>query len=438
MQYKTFAGGVVSSTYHHIFHKDISESMAVFLKNLGYVVSGTLPSIVLLSAFNIIAARMLGPMEYGRYTLIQSVAAFLGISMIMGYHTTITKFLPENPDEASRSKTISSVYILTFLFTLATVLAALAFMPQLSGIFNMTPEFLLLAVMFAVVYTFYTLTTNTLRGMLQMKLYSLFQVAYAALVLVIFLIMMASGPLTYQSILLPVFIAYGITGLAIFWLIRKYLALKLDLSWIAHLTHYSLYCVVGAVAFTIYSNIDKILININLTPTDLGIYGAYYIATINVVSIITTCFITVFFPTISQYRDKNPIFGMFARVIPYMIIGGVPFIIFCEVVIIRLYGTGYPLYLDLVLLFALAGICQSIQHLYGWILNSDNGVGVKISTGGVVVMVVLDTCLNIVLIPAMGIRGAVIALMLSHMVTFLFLITFKKRYYGRGELIAGN
>ena len=164
MEYRTLALGAINSTYKHVFHKDISGAAAKFMRNLAYVVSGTLPSIVLLSVFNILAARFLGPTEYGKYTLIQSVAAFIGISMIMGYHTTIAKFLPENDDFESQSKTISSVYILTLLFTVVTVILCILFMPEISRIFNISREFLTLAVAFAVMFTFYTLTTNTIRA----------------------------------------------------------------------------------------------------------------------------------------------------------------------------------------------------------------------------------------------------------------------------------
>lgn len=438
MEYRTFAISTINSTYRLVFHKDISGAMARFMRNLAYVVSGTLPSIVLLSVFNILAARFLGPTEYGKYTLIQSVAAFIGISMIMGYHTTIAKFLPESQDPAEHSKTISSVYMLTLMFTVATVILYVIFMPEISSIFNISQEFLTLAIAFAVIFTFYTLTTNTIRGLLRMKLYSLFQVAYAVMVLAIFLAFVFSGPITFESILYPVFISYGITAVAIFLMIRKYLVLKIDLSWISRLTRYSLFCVIGAVSFTFYSNIDKILININLTPSDLGIYGAYSLAAISVTSLMLGTFISVFFPTASQYQDKSPIFKMFFRLLPFLIVLGIPFLIVCEVGVLWLYGKQYTLYPDLVVLFAIAGVSQSIQNLYGWILNTDSNTGVKISSVSAVFLAVVDLALNITLIPVFGVRGAVIAITLSYLATFLIMIGLTKRYYRTGDVVARN
>jgi O-antigen/teichoic acid export membrane protein len=438
LEYRTFALDAINTTYRHVFHKDISGAAARFMRNLAYVVSGTLPSIVLLSVFNILAARFLGPTEYGKYTLIQSVAAFIGISMIMGYHTTIAKFLPESQDPSVRSKTISSIYMLTFMFTVATIGFYVIFMPEISSIFNISEEFLTLAIAFAVIFTFYTLMTNTIRGLMRMKLYSLFQVAYAVMVLAIFLAFVFSGPITFQSILYPVFISYGITAVAIFLLIRKYLVLKIDLSWISRLTKYSLVCVIGAVSFTFYSNIDKILININLTPSDLGIYGAYSLAAISVTSLMLGTFISVFFPTASQYEDKSPIFKMFFRLLPFLIALGIPFLIVCEIGVLWLYGNQYTIYPDLVVLFAIAGVSQSIQNLYGWILNTDSNTGVKISSVSAVILAVVDLALNITLIPVLGVRGAVVAIILSYLATFLIMIALTKRYYRTGDVVAGN
>jgi O-antigen/teichoic acid export membrane protein len=438
LEYRTLAIGAINSTYKHVFRKDISGAAARFMRNLAYVVSGTLPSIVLLSVFNILAARFLGPTEYGKYTLIQSVAAFIGISMIMGYHTTIAKFLPENDNFESQSKTISSVYILTLLFTVVTVVLCILFMPEISSIFNISKEFLTLAIAFAVMFTFYTLTTNTIRGLLKMKLYSLFQVAYAVMVLMIFLAFVVSGPITFESILYPVFISYGITAVAVFLMIRKYLVLKIDMSWISRLTKYSLFCVIGAMSFTFYSNIDKILININLTPSDLGIYGAYSLAAISVTSLMLGTFISVFFPTASQYKDKGPIFKMFFRLLPFLVVLGIPFLIVCEVGVLWLYGKQYTLYPDLVVLFSIAGVSQSIQNLYGWILNTDSNTGVKISSVSAVFLAGADLVLNIILIPVFGVRGAVIAITLSYLATFLIMIGLTKRYYRSGDAVAGN
>ena len=438
MEYKSLTLGAINQTYRFVFHKDFNNDFLIFLKNLTYVVSGTMPSIILLAAFNILAARFLGPMEYGKYTLIQSIAAFIGIPMIMGYNTTLAKFLPENKDHEMRSKTISSVYLLTFLFTLAMIVVCLVFMPELSAALNISTEFLTLAIIFAVVYTFYLLTTNTIRGLMQMKLYSIFQVAYSAMVLTIFLILVLSGPLSYQSMLLPVFVSYGVTGAAIFLVIRKYMVFKIDPSLLLQLTKYSLFCVVGATSYTVYSNISQVLIHIYMTPRDLGIYGAYSLAAISVTSLMLSTFITVFFPTASQYHDKGPIFSMFFKLIPFLVILGIPLLVISEIVVLWLYGSQYTMYPYLVLLFAIAGVSQSIQNLYGWILNTDSNRGVKISSVGAIIIAVVNLLLNATLIPLFGISGAVIALTLSYMTAFLIMIFLTKRFFRTGDAVAGN
>jgi O-antigen/teichoic acid export membrane protein len=132
------------------------------------------------------------------------------------------------------------------------------------------------------------------------------------------------------------------------------------------------------------------------------------------------------------------IFNMFFKLLPFIVILGIPLLVVSEIVILWLYGNQYTMYPDLVLLFSIAGVSLSIQNLYGWILNTDSNWGVKISSAGGIILAVADLVLSMALIPALGIRGAIIALALSYLATFLIMMRLTNRYYRTGDIVAGN
>ena len=76
-----------------------------------------------------------------------------------------------------------------------------------------------------------------------------------------------------------------------------------------------------------------------LTIGDVGIYAAYYTASINVAGLFWGMFNMVYFPTISGYKNKGPVFQKINRIIPYLICLGIPFVFICEVVVLKFYGT---------------------------------------------------------------------------------------------------
>ena len=84
---KLFA--LINIVYRKIFHEEISSEVEKFIKNLSYVGIGTIIASIFSFSYNILAGRWLGPSEYGTFTLIQSVAMFLYIPMLLGFHTAM-------------------------------------------------------------------------------------------------------------------------------------------------------------------------------------------------------------------------------------------------------------------------------------------------------------------------------------------------------------
>jgi O-antigen/teichoic acid export membrane protein len=423
---------LINFLYELVFHERISDEVKSFLKSLSYVAVGTLIASILGFAFNILAGRILGPAEYGKFTLVQSVAMFLYLPMLLGFNTAIVKYSSEKEDFERQSKIISTAYALIIMSTVASAILYLIFASQLSNVFSVSHGLFYLSLVFAVLFVFYTLTTDTLRGLFKMKIFAIFQPIYTAIALFSFLFLILGGRLlSFRSGVYSTFLAYGTTGavLLVFFL-RKHLKLSFDKSWADTLTRYGVFAIIGGLSFAFYTNFDRILINRYMTVADVGIYRAYYMASINVMGVLSGVFVTVFFPTASKYKNKGAIFSRINKLIPYLIGIGMPFILACEFVILRFYGSQYPFNLSWMILFAIAGTCVLVNGLYAWLLNSVGRQGIKLTSFTAIILALLSVGLNILLIPFIGITGAIVSIIVSFLVSIAILFSF-----GRKQLV---
>ena len=179
---------VFTFVYEKIFHEKISKEVKKFVKNLSYVAFGTIIATVFSFAFTILAGRILGPSEYGQFALVESVAMFLYIPMLLGFGTALIKYNSEKEALKRQQKIISTAYFLIFIFTVVSIVIYYLFSSQISAVFSIPIGLFYLSVIFATLFVVYRLTTGTLRSLHEMKKYAIFQPTYSIILLASFLI----------------------------------------------------------------------------------------------------------------------------------------------------------------------------------------------------------------------------------------------------------
>jgi Membrane protein involved in the export of O-antigen and teichoic acid len=397
-----------------IFHRTKGNETILFIKNVSYVATGSLIAAGLMFAFNILAGRILGPSEYGKFTLINSIAMFLYIPMIFGMSTAMVKYSAEKRDFLRQQKIISTSYIYIIVFCLISTSIYLMFSSKIAPYFSVSVEQFHLAVIFAILFASYTLTTNTLRGLHEMKMYSIIQPIYGIIPLIVLLTLLSIDYISYESVVFSMYFAYGIVSVVIIVMIRKYLTLGLDKSWAKILIKYSTLNIFSSVSYMLYTNIDKILINKYMTVNDVGLYNAYSFSSISVMAIFSGILTTVLFPTISKYENKEETILNVNKYIPYLIFFGFILINVSQYIIISLYGNKYPIDLSLMLLFSIASVLSAIYEIYSWIFNSIGLKGVRITMKGTVTVAIINILLNLYLIPHFGLCGAISATAIAY------------------------
>jgi O-antigen/teichoic acid export membrane protein len=410
--------------------EEIGENIKNFVENLLEIGISSFISTGLVAIFNILSGRILGPNEYGKFTVVQSVAMFLHIPMLLGFSTAMVKYSSEKDDFYRQKEIISTSYFIVTFLTFVSILLYFIFKSQFINLFSVSTEIFYFSIIFAVLFTLYTFTTDTLRGLFRMKMYATSQIIYAVILLLTFLFFIfGKNSFSFHSILYSTFLSYALTGVfLLFFPIRKYICFTYNKFWGSQLTKYSILAAIGGLSSSIYTNIDKVLINKYMTPTDVGIYKAYYLASINMAGLFLRIFNVVYFPTVSKYQNKLAVFEKINKIVPYLIVFGTPFILFLEIIIIKLYGKKYPFDLLLIFLFGIVSICVVIDSLYAWFLNSIGTIGVKITVFAAATLAIVNIGTNILLIPSIGLIGAVISALISLVVCISIEVNLGKKY----------
>jgi O-antigen/teichoic acid export membrane protein len=423
--------GVVGPIYERIFQEKMGKGSRKFLENLSYVSFGRSIAVLFAFAFNILSARFLGPVGYGEFTLIQSVAMFLYIPMMSGYSTAMIKYSAENQDFSRQRAIISTSYVSVALFMIASVIVYWAFLPKISGIFSVTEEITYLSIAYAVLYVFYSITTNTLRGIHKIKGYAVFQPIYDILLLLAFLGFYFFGVVSVKSMVFSNYIAYVVAGIAVMIYIRKYFIFKFDKTWAHKLFSYSNYAVISGLSVVLYSNADKILINRYLEVIDVGIYRAYSFAFLNIITIAINVLLVVLFPIACRNTNKRALFDKTDKVIKYVALLAFVVSVGSGFVTLKMYGSEYPFDLKLALLFGAASVCVSLNQIYVWLLNAVGREGAKITSSAAIIMALSNIILNVWLIPRVGLDGGVVAIIASYAIAILIIQHKRKKMFGK-------
>lgn len=420
----------INSIYSKVFHEEISSDVEKFIKNLSYVGIGTIIGSLFTFPYNILAGRLLGPSEYGVFTLVQSVAMFLYIPMLLGFHTALVKYNAEKIDLLRQRSIISTTYILVLLCTILSVVAYVIFAKEIMGIFSISEEVFSFTIFFAVLFVFYTLATETIRSLHMIRTYSRLQPIFSGILFFSFLASVyIFKDLSFRSPLFSMLLAYGVTGGVVLAVVRKYIKPEFSREWAYSLHSYSIYSLMGGISAVLYLNLDKIVINMYMPISNVGIYWAYNYSFTTVIALLSSIFVTVFFPVASMCSDKGMLLKRINKIIILIILVGWPFVFVTGYIILKLYGGSYPFDLPLALLFATAGICISVDHLYGDLFNSVGIHGVKITSFAAIVLALVNLLLNFLLIPQIGLRGAIIA------TTIGYLCSIGIMFYKRHDLV---
>jgi len=417
---------IVQNTYRLIFGDEPAITINRFARDLSFVAVGFGISAILGLATQIMAGRILGPLEYGKYSLIQAVSFFISFTMLLGVATALIKYSSEKSNFDDRQRIISTSYLLFIFLAVVSSIFLSIFYNVISSIFGIPAELLIYAIIFSLLASSYTISVAIAQGLKEMKVLSILQIIYGISGFLTFLFLIYLKVFTFQAILLASSINYFIVFVLTAVVFRKYLSFNFDKILAKKILKYGFFASMGLIAYVVYSNFDRLIINKFLGASAVGVYGSYYVAFIASAGFIFSIFNLVFFPMVSGIKDKEAILKKINRIVPKLsLFAALPVLLF-GIVVLKLYGDRYQLNFWLCLLFDIASVLSVINGIYVWYMNATGERGIKITAIAAILAAIVNVVINISLIPIIGFLGAAIASILAYIISIFITLYYKK------------
>jgi|GEM_PF-1406556 len=377
-----------------------------------------------------LAARYQGVTAIGGIVMVQNAAYFLIIPIVIGVPFSIIKYLPlASPAEAKRL--IGSVWTWNLLLTAGFVLLYLLLASWFSGWTHLSPLQWTLSVTLGVALNFSTVLEAVLRAQTKFLLLGVGKMIGTA---VFFVIVLLYGPKAQDF---SYFIGALIANFAIFAVIAWFGSgyRSFGFSWQLSKQLYSygaINMVSGTLSMLLFSS-DLFFVNYFCSAYEVGVYSVYQVNVRNFFNLMFfEVFAVVFLPAIAQ-MDKVRIYKTVRRLIPYLLPLAVATNAVLCLLLLLMYGNGYPLHWLYVLIVS---VSTGFHFIY-WIFNSV--FTIEGNKGALLNLTVLGLPLPLLLLATVGLtmQFGIVGTMLASLLTQLVLLgtfaLFIRRRYLSGE-----
>jgi O-antigen/teichoic acid export membrane protein len=272
------------------------------------------------------------------------------------------------------------------------------------------------------------MSVSVVQGLKKMKTLSMLQVFYGLGGISAFFIFISMKIMSFKAIFFASSIDYLIVSLLIALIFRKYIFFGFNKVLAIKIVKYGFFVFICSMAYVIYSNFDRIIINKFLGATQVGIYGAYYVGFISSSTYIFSIFNSVFFPIFSASKNKEILFKKIVNAMIRLSLFILLFLLLVGIAVISLYGSKYKFNFWLSLLFSVAAIFSVFNAILVSCMSATGFRGIRDASFILLIAAAVNVLVNILLVPLCGFFGAVVAIISSYFIS-IFIISSKRGYY---------
>ncbi len=406
--------------YRRIAGERPGEGAKKFIRHLSWIGISFAVAKVISSLVNIGAGRMLGPLEYGKINVLVSTGAVISPFLLAGLGNSVIKYGVVKEDRDRVFSTAGALFLgLVLLMSAVTLL----FRTPLSSFFGIGEKMLFLALAYAIATSSFLLASSMQQASGSFSGRGLSEMIFSALLAAGFFLGVRFLGRVYDAMAYAYIAAFGC--LALFWLLRIGRATHLSLlnkEQFLSMSAYGAYSFGGGLASFFLFNVQSLILNAFLLPREVGIYAAYYTATIGIAGYLGYAINTVLFPKASASNDRRRLWKLAAkgwtRLAPFAVL----FFMAAEAAVLSLMGKHqYGMDAWMMLFFALCSTLLLVQSSLMQILAAGGVRALRIGMFLVWGAGLFNFAACLLLIPRFRIIGAAGAFILTYVLQLLWL-----------------
>lgn len=361
---------VAERIHLRIFGHAMSDEMRRFLGHLSWSFSGGIIAAGIMFAVNILAGRWLGPEEYGKYNAALSFATILSTIYLFGMDVSSVRYLSDRKFSKLKRKIFTTVLLSVIFLQLIVILILFLVQKNFPNVINISNEIFLLAVLLAIVISHKALANGFLRAFHEFKRQGIYRILDAGVVLIAFFVaVLFFGQRNMSSYANSFLLGGAMFVLFSLWSLRKNIS-EYDLSILKKMfSEYNRYVLFLSLIGIIVAS-DKLIIGRFLGFKELGYYSAYYASSHLFVAELGGIFMNVFWPSVIK-NSKS--IQMILRKVVRLFVFGAPFWVILisasTFSLISLFGKGYPIRYDYLVLFSMNTFLGFLFSIFTGFLN---------------------------------------------------------------------
>lgn len=360
---------LIEAIHLRIFGHPIGLEMKKFLVNLSWSFFGGIISSVVILAINIFVGRLIGPEEYGKYSLALVIVNYLFILIFFGIDISSVRAIAKSKNKKEISQNMTSSAYFVFISTIIVSIMVLLLAKPLASAFSTDSH----VVIFAILLSIFTGTKLLFNGYIQGvhrfkdqfigRMVETLFIVLAFIVLFVFL-----RRYLYDSYVIVISAGAIATSLFYYLKLKPYFH-KFDKTALLKQLSYGKLFLISSILSTIFLSIDKLVINKYMDVVQLGIYMAYYTVSINLMSQLSQMFNNVFMPTIAKNLNKE-VFSKLEKIIYLSFLPLFALVTLVVYITIMLFGSKYGFALNLVFGFGIFGLLKLLLSVYNTIITT--------------------------------------------------------------------
>jgi|GEM_PF-1182661 len=364
---KKFLISIVEKVHLKIFGHEMSDQMRGFLGNLSWSFYGGILSMPITIVVGTLAGRFMGPEQYGKYNLIILLSTYIISVSFFGLDISTIKNVAKAKTKEQKQKSFFSSFVSVALVTTLFLALVLVFRQQISSVFGLDKTLILFVVIYTLIVTFKLILDILARALEKFKLQAAGRMAEILVLVVGFIFVTAAYKKLDYQLFSGIILSGALLVCAIYFFYLRGYFKHFSFSTLKAQLSEGKFFMLSAVLGTIFISSDRLLIAKYIGVAELGIYSAYYAASLALVTGLSLILTNVLLPATARTDDKSFIL----KIDRLCIKGFLPiYLVICAsiFVFLNLFGKSYPLKLSYLLLFALIATLYFFQTVYNIVI----------------------------------------------------------------------
>lgn len=405
--------------------------MKELVKNFGAFSLGPIIGAMLSFITVPVTTYFISPDEYGKTSMFTVAQGMVSMFVYLGLDQAFVREFNLLKDRTS--ELMVNALFLPIIMVVCIDIVIISFAPNISNLLFDTdteiPTIYLMALMF-----FFMIIENFALLKIRMEekgvLYSSFTILLKLLILIITVVLFVVYEHSFRSVVYAMASAEIINGILLYFIVIKGMHLKpsyINKSLMKNMLKFGLPLIPASLLGWALTSMDKIMLRSMCTYEELGLYTAAF-KIVSVLGIIQTCFVLFWTPVAYRWYEEKVdnakfqlVMEVVAAVMSLMCFG----LLLCKDIVATVLGKDFTNAIYIFPFLLLNPIMYTMSE------STAIGIGFKRKTGYNILVSgiagLINICLNYLLVPALGGKGAAIATGISYII-FFWVRTIISRY----------